>query len=393
MKIVHVNIRLSEGGAARIAATLHFEALRRGHDVKFIYGYGKGGHASTATVPGSIRGTRRFFALANYGSHKISGRDLFLDPELKEHALSILEEADVVHLHAIHSHMLPYQDLFKILQKTPIVWTHHDYWAITGRCAIPGSCAGWNWQCNPCSNKAAYPSTLLDFAKKEFARKRRLLKEMKLIRHIAPSRHLATLLANELDCDVAVISNGVDEEFCTATESVGSDFRRRPGVLVVANDLSDRGKNDFELISQVAKRGIRLETVGNNSPFIGNRVVNHGPISDRRALANIYDQASCLLFTSKVDNQPLVLMEALCAGVPVLWTESAAARELLETFNVRPVKTADDIQGELFGGFPESGWGAWRRGAIKKHALQMFAFDKMAQEYMNTYASLCDRVC
>ena len=45
---------------------------------------------------------------------------------------------DIVHLHNIHDHYLNYQILFSFLSKSnlQVVWTFHDFWAITGHVII-----------------------------------------------------------------------------------------------------------------------------------------------------------------------------------------------------------------------------------------------------------------
>jgi glycosyltransferase involved in cell wall biosynthesis len=100
------------------------------------------------------------------------------------------------------------------------------------------------------------------------------------------------------------------------------------------------------------------------------------------------DSAAALLFTSSIDNQPLVIIEALCAGLPVLWTESQAAREILAPFGVEPVASADDVLAELNHGFSKSGWSRWRRREISKLALERFGSSEMVDKYFNLYNEL-----
>ena len=46
MKVTHVNVRLSEGGAAMVARTLVDALPKFGVDTEFVYGYGPSGRKS-----------------------------------------------------------------------------------------------------------------------------------------------------------------------------------------------------------------------------------------------------------------------------------------------------------------------------------------------------------
>lgn len=74
---------------------------------------------------------------------------------------------------------------------------------------------------------------------------------------------------------------------------------------------------------------IELHTFGKFSPFEGANVVNHGYMTDKRALMSELNTMDSLVFSSRVDNYPLILCEALSIGVPVVATRSEAADEVL----------------------------------------------------------------
>lgn len=60
------------------------------------------------------------------------------------------KEADLIHLHIIHSGYFSLKDLAKITKLKPTVWTIHDCWAITGHCNHPGMCERWKIGCGNC---------------------------------------------------------------------------------------------------------------------------------------------------------------------------------------------------------------------------------------------------
>lgn len=85
---------------------------------------------------------------------------------------------------------------------------------------------------------------------------------------------------------------------------------------------------------------IELHTFGKFSPFEGANVVNHGFETDKRKLMSALNGMDALVFSSRVDNYPLILCEALSIGVPVIATHSDAARKCWRNPAVKPsVKT------------------------------------------------------
>lgn len=107
---------------------------------------------------------------------------------------------------------------------------------------------------------------------------------------------------------------------------------------MVAHDLRYDGKTNQQLVRQMMALGdkIELHTFGKFSPFTAGNVVNHGFETDKRKLMSALNQMDALVFSSRVDNYPLILCEALSIGVPVIATHSDAAREVLQNPVVKP---------------------------------------------------------
>ncbi len=99
----------------------------------------------------------------------------------------------------------------------------------------------------------------------------------------------------------------------------------------MAHDLRYDGKTDQRLVHDMMALGekIELHTFGKFSPFTGQNVVNHGFETDKRKLMSALNEMDALVFSSRVDNYPLILCEALSIGVPVIATHSEAAQEVL----------------------------------------------------------------
>jgi len=94
--------------------------------------------------------TKKINGYINKIEHKLS-----LQSVLYPHGAQILKmpafkEADVVHLHIIHSGYLSLSILPKITKLKPTVWTLHDPWAMTGHCVYPFDCTRWQTGCGNC---------------------------------------------------------------------------------------------------------------------------------------------------------------------------------------------------------------------------------------------------
>ena len=357
MKILQVNVRLHEGGAARIALNLHRQLLSLDVESRFGYGWGeKGGISSEeSSVPFSFQIGSQIQVASNILLNTMTGID-FVTPSGKGRRLFLesMKWADVVHLHAIHSYYLPFSWVIKELIKVrkPIVWTAHDYWILTGRCASTEGCSGWLNGCGTCTTRRNYPPAYMDFSAAQFETKRQLISALGSALHIvAPSEFVeATIKKGFPSVNVRTIPNFLDTNFEAALSDVVlssepiSFSADRIKVLIVANNLSDRTKVDRELIAKLLNlRHVELHTIGRNSPFVSGRVINHGQITQSKRMVEIIRSTDVSLFTSKKDTFGLVMIESLACGVPVLAVDSLAAQEVLINLGVSPIKENCEI--------------------------------------------------
>ncbi|MBB3323122.1 MULTISPECIES: colanic acid biosynthesis glycosyltransferase WcaC [Atlantibacter] len=405
MNIVQFNVRLAEGGAAGVALDLHQRALQQGLASRFVYGYGKGGkksvsHQQFAQVE---KHTPRLTSVANIALFRFVNRDLFGNLNGLYRKVTRTAGPVVLHFHVLHSYWLNLEQVVAFAERVTahkpdvrLVWTLHDHWSVTGRCAFLDGCDGWTRGCGKCPTLTNYPPVKIDRAHQQIAAKRFLFRKMLALGclFISPSQHVAQAFNQIYGAGrCQIINNGID----VATESILAELppplpsSGAPKIAVVAHDLRYDGKTRQQLVRDIVALGDKVEvhTFGKFSPFEGRNVVNHGFLTDKRQLMNELNQMDALLFSSRVDNYPLILCEALSIGVPVIATHSDAAREVLEKSGGRTVDEQEvialaqqnraQIAQSIFGMSLE---------AFKTVSREAYSGKQMLEEYVSFYQSL-----
>ena len=360
MNILQFNVRLAEGGAAGVALDLHLRALEKGLSSRFVYGYGKCGKnsASHRDYPHVIKHTPRLTSVANIALFRFANRDLFGNLNNLYRTVTRTSGPLVLHFHVLHSYWLNLEEVVAFCQKVKahkpditFVWTLHDHWSVTGRCAFTDGCESWKTGCQKCPTLSNYPPVKIDKAHQQLPGKRQMFRDMLALgcQFISPSQHVADAFNSLYGVGrCRIINNGID----VATEAILADLpakyepHGRPKIAVVAHDLRYDGKTNQQLVQELMALGekIELHTFGKFSPFVGDNVINHGFESDKRTLMNALNEMDGLVFSSRVDNYPLILCEALSIGVPVIATHSEAAREVLAKAGGKTFSEADVLR-------------------------------------------------
>ena len=405
MNILQFNVRLAEGGAAGVALDLHLRALEHGLSSRFIYGYGKSGKKSLSHphYPQVFKHTPRLTSALNIALFRFANRDLFGNLDNLYRTVTRTAGPMVLHFHVLHSYWLNLEQVVMFCQKVQahkpditFVWTLHDHWSVTGRCAFTDGCEGWKTGCRKCPTLSNYPPVKVDKAHQQLPGKRQMFRAMLALgcQFISPSQHVADAFNSLYGAGrCAIINNGID----VATEAILSDLplndepHSRPKIAIVAHDLRYDGKTNQQLVRQMMALGdkIELHTFGKFSPFSGANVVNHGFETDKRILMSALNLMDGLVFSSRVDNYPLILCEALSIGVPVIATHSEAAQEVLaksggKTFSEEDVlqlvqcnKTA--IAQAVFG---------TSLAAFRQRSRSAYSGQQMLEDYVSFYQNL-----
>lgn len=240
--------------------------------------------------------TPRLTSMANILLFRFFNRDPFGNLNNLYRKVTRMPGPVVLHFHVVHSYWLNLGEMVTFCQKVKMlksdvtfVWTLHDHWSITGRCAFLDGCSGWKTGCQKCPTLANYPPVKVDRAHLLVDTKRQLFREMLALgcQFISPSLHVAqafNLIYGAGRCKI--INNGIDvaTEAILAQLPLTHDGCDKPKVAVVAHDLRYDGKTNQKLIQAMMSLGdsIELHTFGKFSPFNGTNVVNHGYMTDKK---------------------------------------------------------------------------------------------------------------
>lgn len=243
---------------------------------------------------------------------------------------------DVVNVHNIHYAVTTggwsIEHVVECVRAAPTVWTLHDMWSFTGRCAYNGGCTAHLRGCRvTCPTPRQYPPLARWRIPGAWRAKRRLLAAPGALVGVAPSRWLASEAAASgwRGRRVEVIPYGLLlDEWRPHPQAAAREAlqvpRGAPVVLLVASELDDPRKGidlALEALRLVRARPLTLLAMG--APPVrldipGIRVVNLGPISSVAVQTLAYSASDLLVHAAREDNLPNTVLEALACGAPVL---------------------------------------------------------------------------
>lgn len=253
-------------------------------------------------------------------------------------------QPDLIHLHNLHGCYLHLPTLFRYFEKAniPIVWTLHDCWPFTGHCAYfdYSACTRWKKHCHHCPQQKNYPVCIgFDGSSRNHRMKQKFFALPKQIVFAAPcewmTKHLqASSLAHY---PFKVILNGVNRE---VFHPVQSDLRNRFALdnhkvcLAVASEWDQRKGLSYLLeLANKMGNGYRFVIIGLNEEQIASlpkQVIGIKNTADTKELAAWYTTADCLVNPTLEDNMPMVNLEALACGTPVVVFETGGCPEAID---------------------------------------------------------------
>lgn len=256
-----------------------------------------------------------------------------------------IQASEIVHLHNIHNYYFNYLAIPRLSRRTPLVWTLHDMWAVTGHCAYSVSCGRWRHGCGKCPHLDTYPEVRRDSTAAEWRLKRWSFERANLT-IVTPSRWLKGVVGESLlgtkECHY--IPNGIDTDTLRPIDR--SECRKRLGLasdalvlLFAAANLTDERKcgpeicKALSLLPDELQKQVVLLTFGQAStasPETGQwRRHDAGYVDSDARKAILFSAADILLAPTKADNSPMIIQEGLSCGIPVISSRIGGVPELV----------------------------------------------------------------
>lgn len=332
-RVLQLNTWDGKGGAAKVAWTLKQQLnAREGWSSRMLVGLRCLDDPEISTIDE---------ALTPEAAQAPSPNDLLDHAIASSAALPEREEvraADLLHLHNLHGGYFNPLALPALARTRPTLWTLHDMQALTGHCAHAFECERWTTGCAPCPHLEIEPRLGSDTAAELWRAKRESYRAAPLTL-VTPSRWLRRLversILGEKRCEV--IENGIDTSVFRprsrqrARELLGLPADATVAIFTANGGLDSPWRDGRCLREAIQHRpDVLFLSVGSSGAVALPNARTIPYVRDPRLLAHLYSAGDLFLFPSLADNCPLVVLESLACGLPVLAYATGGIPELVE---------------------------------------------------------------
>jgi glycosyltransferase involved in cell wall biosynthesis len=320
--------------------------------------------------------------------------------------MAAYKEADLLHLHIIHSGYLSLWALPGMTRKKPTVWTLHDPWAMTGHCIYPFDCTRWQTGCGECPNLKMPLPLYADRTNLLFRYKRYVYRKSKFDVIVASQWMLNRVQASPLFEGVRVhhVPFGLDLNFFSP--SAAPDARKRFGIPDNVLVLCFRSEmNEFKGLAYIIQA---LERIRGDQPIclltfakkgllncFADRfqLVELGWTDDEEMMRDALVAADIFLMPSTAEAFGVMAIEAMACGKPVISFDGTSLPEVTFAPDVGlsvPMKDAEALRHALqrLIDHPEERQERGRKGrlAAEQHYNVEMQADRLAKIYKEVAA-------
>lgn len=342
MKVVQINTVCGWGSTGTIAVELAEELQK--YDVQTVIAYGQKETTYKNTFRiGSFAENKIHSALA-----RITGKQGYYTSLGTKRLLSFLDsyQPDVIHLHNLHGNYLNYPMLFDYLAKhdLPVLFTLHDCWAYTGKCAhyIDLACEKWKTQCMSCPHVKDYPPSLFfDCSASMYKAKKHMYQKIKKMTVVGVSDWIADQAELSIlkDKNIVRIYNWIDFESIKFRQdsTVLEKYGIKPEMFTILGVTGRwspmKGIHEWNLLIDSLSHDTQIIMVGHDNPDYPitrrENVVCVPYIESTYELSVLYSVANVYVNLSKAESFGKTTAEALCCGTPVIVFDTTACPELI----------------------------------------------------------------
>lgn len=334
-KIVAINTANFGGGAEKVAYNLCRELHLRGYQSRMlaktidlsIDQYAK---EIVVRVPGSDT----LYSAGNYLDDKCSTHSLFYLPTWQIPFMELIRSADLIHMHNMHGYYFNVTTIPFLMWQKPVVWTLHDMWSFTGKCAWSFECDRFTRSCGECPQLSGYPAQRKDTSAFQLKLKRFLYADRKYV-IVTPSAWLQSNVQRSILKNVPtyVIPSPIDTKMFYPEDKLAA--RQRLGIpegktviMFIAswvNTIAHKGIDAFlEMLTRLYAERQDMYTiiVGHlqgqsvlKGRFAG---LETGYVTDPSLLRACYSSSDVFVSPTLAENSSCTIVEAMACGVPTV---------------------------------------------------------------------------
>lgn len=341
MKVLMINSVSGYGSTGSICVDIALELENQGHECYIAYGQITYGYKNGFKI-----GTRLENHLHNVG-RRLLGKQGYYSKNGTRKLVTFIKEynPDIIHLHNLHGNYLNLEILFEYLIEVqkPIVWTLHDCWSFTGRCAYYSDlgCEKWKTSCHHCPQLNNFLSHLfLDKSKAMHQDKKKWFTQFENATIIPVSNWLAGEVKQSLlNCyPIKPIYNWINHSIFKPVydKNTAKQYNLVTNKFTIICVSANWSKNTirFDDLIEFAN-GIgdtyQIIVVGKmeDSTNIPQNCVVIPYVKGKEELAKLYSFADVYVHLSTEDTFGLVIAEAMSCGTPVVVNNVTACPEIL----------------------------------------------------------------
>jgi glycosyltransferase involved in cell wall biosynthesis len=395
MKVIHFNI--DWGGGLIAVNQLHRGLKEAGVDGKIL--------SNTEFLDSRVSLQSRFFKILEPLILKITNR-LRIDNmhcisrsfRFRKHQDYL--SADVLNFHVFYNGLFSYLALPLLSKKKICVLTLHDMWDFTGGCVYSFDCQRWKIGCGKCPYK---------FGNTRFLWKlKKMIYEHSKLTIVTPSLWMAEQVKQSMLGHFSIhhIPLGIDTEIFQpldkeqARAALGIPHGKRV-IMFGAYKLDDSRKGSSTLIEALRslpeslRAGLVLLFLGSGGQNIAAatemQILDLGFTNNDRLKAIAYSSADLFVLPTQLDNFPLVLLESISCGTPMVSFNTGGVSEIVRPgitgYLASPRDTKDFSKGML-----ELLEDQRLRNVMSKQcretAINEFALHLESERYLDLYRTL-----
>lgn len=341
MKILQVNLVSHVASTGKICGSIAKHLIVQGHNV------------INCSVEGSFEQNYEYRyetdieKICRKIAFRIFGRQQWQSVLQTRRLLKKIEEfnPDVIHLHNIHHNVVNLKLFFEKTAKkgTPIIYTLHDMWGVTGGCFHNSifQCSEKENECKNCKMIFGDAADCNGNSANYFLKlKREMYNKQKKICFVPVSEWMNSEMNNSIISNFQrkVIHNGIDISVFRKSDDVRIGLKHICGnkkvVLSCASFwMEQKGIYDFLTLEQILGSEYQIVLVGYCEEYYkkqGTKILFWGSVTDEKTLAQLYSEADVYVSMSKCETFGLTLAEAACCGTPIIGYDNSGMGEVID---------------------------------------------------------------